>query len=566
MRGLEWSVPLLVLGLALVAGACAGNGDEEEVLGPSGTPPSSPAATPISSAASETALREAVTIYMRAIARPNPDLAALYALESAEFRETCPFDEYVDLITPLLWPELADDCGYDETSRVDFSITGMETHQDWALVGGCHQDQQGRECCLHDYIRWNHRDGRWAPAEIVPCAYALENERLLATLPQLPGARQVSIHSYAYFRGEAGPADRHAIRVTYEAPSGVSAQDVIDFYVQSFGSEWQYAVPDIGGASWLAAQFTQGTAEVSIDTANMTPPGHKFDVHVDYRGAEPRWAEGPTPGPSAAATGKIAFTSDRDSNAEIYVMNADGTDQTNLTNNPAYDFGPAWSPDGSRIAFSSDRDSNAEIYVMNADGTGLTNLTNNPAYDFGPAWSPDGSRIAFSSDRDGNDEVYVMNADGSGLARLTNNPTHDGVPDWSPDGTRIAFDSDRDNNAEIYVMNADGTDPRNLTNDPAYDFGPDWSPDGSRIAFSSVRDDNPEVYVMNADGSGRTRLSNNPGEDAFPAWSPDGSRIAFDSDRDNNAEIYVMNADGTDPRNLTNNRASDVEPVWSPAP
>ena len=85
-----------------------------------------------------------------------------------------------------------------------------------------------------------------------------------------------------------------------------------------------------------------------------------------------------------------------------------------------------------RIAFASDRDGNFEIYVMNADGSNQTNLTNDPAGDLAPIWSPDGSRIAFASSRDGNPEVYVMNADGSGLANLTGNPDYDGSHAWSP--------------------------------------------------------------------------------------------------------------------------------------
>ena len=85
-----------------------------------------------------------------------------------------------------------------------------------------------------------------------------------------------------------------------------------------------------------------------------------------------------------------------------------------------------------RIAFFSDRDGNDEIYVMDADGSNQTRLTNNPAWDCDPAWSPDGSRIAFTSDRDGNYQVYVMNADGSGQANSTDNAGGDGWPAWSP--------------------------------------------------------------------------------------------------------------------------------------
>src|SRR3990170_1838494 len=99
-------------------------------------------------------------------------------------------------------------------------------------------------------------------------------------------------------------------------------------------------------------------------------------------------APGPNPVESAfpGTNGKIAFESDRDGNYELYTMNADGSGQTNLTNNAAYDTHAVWSPDGMKIAFTSDRDGNYDVYVMNANGSGQTNLTNNGAFDAYPAW------------------------------------------------------------------------------------------------------------------------------------------------------------------------------------
>ena len=185
---------------------------------------------------------------------------------------------------------------------------------------------------------------------------------------------------------------------------------------------------------------------------------------------------------------------------------------------------------------------------MDADGSNQTRLTDNAAYDFHPSWSPDGQKIAFYSDRDGDYDVYVMNADGSDVVKLTDNTVIDVVPSWSPDGQKIAFMSNRDGDAEVYVMNADGSNVVRLTNNtlPVYDDFPSWSPDGNKIGFTSTRDGNREIYVMDPDGSNQTRLTDNAADDSHPSWSPDGQKIAFHSNRDGDAEVYVMNADSSD--------------------
>lgn len=275
--------------------------------------------------------------------------------------------------------------------------------------------------------------------------------------------------------------------------------------------------------------------------------------------------------PSQAAfpgmNGKIAFTSDPTGfDLEIYTMNADGSAQVDISNDPDNsDSSPSWSPDGTKVVFSTDRDGNDEIYVMSADGTGQARLTNTAESETVPAWSPDGQKILFIVD-DGtfNLDVYVMDVDGTARTPLTTDPQIDTGAVWSPDGGKIAFTSTRDGNSEIYVMNPDGTGQTNLTNNPATDSAADWAPGGQKIAFTSRRDGNAEVYVMNPDGTGQTRLTNNPASDFSPAFSPDGSRIAFRSNRDGNAEIYVMDTDGLNQTRLTTNSALDIDPDWQP--
>jgi Tol biopolymer transport system component len=308
----------------------------------------------------------------------------------------------------------------------------------------------------------------------------------------------------------------------------------------------------------------------------------------------------PSPQPSIPRDAKIVFNSGRDDKAGFYLMDSDGSNVSLLTSNPAYEWDPTWSPDGKQIAFASDRDDpkpyecaniglytcNFEIYVMDAKGDNTVRLTNNPAYDDSPAWSPNGKQIAFLSDREDpinwNFGIYVMNADGTDVSLIKSGVGFGAKPTWSPDGKKIAYGIYVNGNSEIYVMNADGSGEVNLTKNSSYDSGSTWSPDGKYIAFASNRDDpnlatcgngnrgvedcDFEIYVMNADGGNVTRLTNSATGDQMPTWSPDGERIAFVSRRDGNSEIYLMNTDGSNQTNLTNNSADDWSPGWSPLP
>jgi Tol biopolymer transport system component len=181
---------------------------------------------------------------------------------------------------------------------------------------------------------------------------------------------------------------------------------------------------------------------------------------------------------------RIVFTSLKDGDLDIYTMNVDGSDVRRLTTTVGYDGGPWWSPDGTKIVYRAwhptdsagvadyqallerrmVRPSRMELFVMNADGSDQSQITNLGGANFGPSWTPDGQRIIFSSNhtnpRSRNFDHYLVTLDGTGLEQVTNHGEFDGFPMFSPDGRRIVWASNRGNS---------GTGETNL-------FIADWQP------------------------------------------------------------------------------------------
>ena len=179
----------------------------------------------------------------------------------------------------------------------------------------------------------------------------------------------------------------------------------------------------------------------------------------------------------------------------IYVVDADGSGMTGLTDGMGMN--PAWSPDGRRIAFGGLREDFREaIYVMNADGSDRTEIATTRDGAHAPAWSPDGERIAFVTIEGG---VYVVGVDGSDLTEIARATPATGEgggadaavvsfafdwrPAWSPDGARLAIVSGNAAAPQVFVVNADGSGLAQLTDLPGQAVGPAWSPDGEVIAF-----------------------------------------------------------------------------------
>jgi Tol biopolymer transport system component len=226
----------------------------------------------------------------------------------------------------------------------------------------------------------------------------------------------------------------------------------------------------------------------------------------------------------------------------IWVMAADGTNQHNLTpNDPTAttridEEAPAWSPDGTKLAFIRRDNGNpfccpyiapsVDVWIMNADGTGQKNLTNTPPgpSESDPAWSPDGSKIAFSR-FDDTRNIYTVNSDGTGDEHQLTDTGYNLDPNWSPDGSKIVFDANRgDNRLKLWVMNADGSDESQITDPQVPENQGDrkaaWSPAGDKIVFESTQGG---LATINPDGTGRAPLNPafpQPGQNFEPDWQP----------------------------------------------
>lgn len=300
-----------------------------------------------------------------------------------------------------------------------------------------------------------------------------------------------------------------------------------------------------------------------------------------------------TRAPYNGLTGKIAFTRNpyghEPSGHEIYVLDLASGDVNRLTNNSVPDWNPDWSSDGQFIAFTSFQDGNYDIWVMNGDGSGQTNRIALPAWDDYPIWSPDGTQIVFVStgvtDDVPNSEVFIgSNTDN--IRQITFNTGADEWPSWSPNGQWIADSSNRDGEYDIYLFATDGSNMTKWTDESAYDEQPNWSPDGQWITFiRKTEDTNGNGHLDRRDDGdyGNVWIGHRDGTDfrqltfdnraADPAWSPDGTYIVFAHFKDSNgdgkvdlndvSDLWVISVTGGDPIILTQGSELDWSPDWT---
>ena len=262
----------------------------------------------------------------------------------------------------------------------------------------------------------------------------------------------------------------------------------------------------------------------------------------------------------------IAFNSRKSGNADIYIIDINGNNLTQLTTSTAHDLYPSWSPDGSQIVYQTNESGDQELMVININTRETRMLTSNTCDDWGPTWSPDGEWVAYYSNCGGERDVYKVRWNGNDRQQLTSSSgAYSWFPSWSPDGKKITFTSNRSGNYNIYVMDADGNNQQQLARGCVSYF----SPDGSQILYGIYCSDTDNLWMMNSDGSNQHPITEEQ-ECRNATWSPDGSKIVFEqsnSGKDGPFAQYIMSLDNPDPSNwlmLTDYDIDGRSPVWQP--
>jgi serine/threonine-protein kinase len=298
----------------------------------------------------------------------------------------------------------------------------------------------------------------------------------------------------------------------------------------------------------------------------------------------------PVPGPTTppgvlpppGGGDRLAFTSTRYRDQDIFLIDIDRSNLRQVTNSSAQDSNPTWSPDGILIAFVSTRDGDAEIWAVAAGCTmlepqdppqgcegNMVPLTSNNVEDFDPAWSPNGQQIAYASNQDGDYEIWVMQANGSNPHPITSNSADDFSPQWSPDGSQIVYWSKTGSTSHLYRISAAGSTPEQLTSSSAFDLWPDWSHGGSRVVYTSTSSEVSgalALFTFELDSALITPLLDGKYHDQYPAWAPSGQRLAFSSDREVNGrfDLFVLDLLSGNLQQLTFDAGNNDTPDWQP--
>jgi Tol biopolymer transport system component len=274
------------------------------------------------------------------------------------------------------------------------------------------------------------------------------------------------------------------------------------------------------------------------------------------------------------ANGQLTFTRTVGAFSDVWVMDADGQNQTVLANDPATNQrGSSFSADGERVVFATDLPGGSTgIVVVNVDGSDATLVTDDAGDFASPHFSPSGQQVVYQTRAGTNSDIAIVDVDGQNLTPLTSGPDSEFNPSFSPDGQRIVFErfGGGPGGVNVWTMDPDGQNQVRLTGGSTDDAFPSFSPDGGLITYiQAPPGDQPgDVWVMDSNGQNQIPLTNTPGvAETGPVFSPDGQKIAFSqfpSGGGSDGEIVVMDAGGQNPVALTQNSDFDNQVDWQP--
>ena len=263
--------------------------------------------------------------------------------------------------------------------------------------------------------------------------------------------------------------------------------------------------------------------------------------------------------PAVAPDGKhIAFSSNRNGSADLYVITADGSKETQLTNTPEHESFSSWTADSRQVNFSVLKDGTSSIYTINLSGKNQRLITTVPGRS--PVLSPDGKQLIYATGSWTKMALVLTGVHGGSTSQLNDGESIAWNIHWSNDGKRFAFTGKNDPKSElaVFVANADGTDKRQVSQVPPEEGGaqwPVWSKDGRKLAVqvASRKQKSSHIWLVDMASGESNKLASHSEAylDETPSWFPDQKRIAFQSNRTGRMEVWVMNVDGTNPRQLT---------------
>ena len=303
----------------------------------------------------------------------------------------------------------------------------------------------------------------------------------------------------------------------------------------SSGSSLKGSVSERGGKSLLERSYSGSTRAQAHAFAN--------DIVETLTGKK------------GIAGTRVAFVATQSGQKEIYMVDADGSNLTQLTKDRSISVAPALSPDGHKLAYTGYQSGYADVYEIDLASGSRRRIMKYPGTNSGAAYSPDGNRFAVTLSKDGNPELYVTNSSGESPRRLTFTPGVESSPTWSPDGGEIIYSSDAAGSPSLYRISASGGAPHQIRTGQSYNTEPNWSPDGKRVVFNA-RDSGSFTIAILELATGQVRLL---GEGQDPVWGADSRHVIYAQ----GGALVLLDAQTLQKNTIASGLGKISEPTWT---